>query len=297
MTIPQVGSADQLSPGLRRILAPNPSPMTHWGTNTYMLGTGKVAVIDPGPANPDHLQAILRALAPGEVITHIFVTHPHLDHSPLARPLSKATGAPIYGFGPPTAGRSPIMQRLATQGIGGGEGVDHTFHPDTTLMDGDELGTADWHLRALHTPGHFAGHLCFAWGDRLFSGDHVMGWASSLISPPDGDMGQYIATLHLLAAAPWAQFFPGHGAPINDPTARLADLIRHRQMRETALLDALAQGANDLNTLTAMVYTDTPSALLAAASRNLLAHLIDLTERNLVTAKPDLRVDANFKRI
>lgn len=297
MTAPQTGHADPIAPGLRRILAPNPSPMTHWGTNTYLLGRGQIAVIDPGPANPDHLQAILNALLPDEEITHIFVTHPHLDHSPLARPLAAATGAPIHGFGPPAAGRTAVMHHLAAQGIGGGEGVDHDFHPDVTLSDGEEVRTADWHLRALHTPGHFAGHLCLAWGDRLFSGDHVMGWASSLISPPDGDMGQYVAALHRLAATPWAQFYPGHGAAIPDPAARLAALIAHRQMRETAVLDALARGAAYLHALTTLVYTDTPQSLLPAARRNLLAHLVDLTQRNLVHAQPDLSPDAQFSLI
>lgn len=297
MSNPQPGRVAHPEPGLRQILAPNPSPMTHWGTNTYIVGSGQVAVIDPGPANLDHLQAILRALTRGETISHILVTHPHLDHSPLAALLSDATGAPIYGFGPPTAGRTRQMHDLAALSIGGGEGVDHAYTPHLAVSDGDMLTGPNWQLRAMHTPGHFAGHLSFAWGERLFSGDHIMGWASSLISPPDGDMGQYMASLHRLAAQTWSRIYPGHGAPVDTPAGRIHHLIQHRHARETALLSALSQGASTLPALTAIVYADTPKNLLAVASRNLLAHLIDLKERNLIDAAPGLALDAHFKRI
>lgn len=295
--IARAPSAETLEPGLRRILAPNPSPMTERGTNTYILGQGSVAIIDPGPDLPAHLQTILAALAPQERISHIFVTHAHLDHSPLAKPLARITSAPILGFGPPDAGRSPQMQALAAQGIGGGEGVDIGFAPDIQLSDGDTVEGAGWQLRARHTPGHFAGHLCFAWGNRLFSGDHVMGWASSLVSPPDGDMADYRRSLAYLAAHPWDRFYPGHGAPIDQPAARLAELIAHRMTREAAILAALNHGPATLKTLTPMVYADTPPALYPAAKRNLLAHLIDLTERNLVSATPALSPEAVFIKI
>ncbi|HEX9857984.1 MAG TPA: MBL fold metallo-hydrolase, partial [Paracoccaceae bacterium] len=292
---PQPGHCVTLEPALRRILAANPSPMTHWGTNTFLIGTGEVAVIDPGPALPDHLNAILRALAPGERISHILVTHAHLDHSPLARPLAQATGAPVLGFGPAEAGRSPLMQRLAALGeTGGGEGVDRDFAPDIALADGALIRGPGWELQALHTPGHFAGHLCFAWGARLFSGDHAMGWASSLVSPPDGDMGAYMASLERLAQRRWQVMHPAHGAPVADPAARLAALAAHRREREAAILTALAQGPATLPRLTAAIYADTPPALLPAAARNLFAHLIDLAQRNLITAQPALTPDARF---
>ncbi|MGB8813039.1 MAG: MBL fold metallo-hydrolase [Paracoccaceae bacterium] len=295
---PEPGHCQSLEPGVRRVLAPNPSPMTHWGTNTYLIGTGSVAVIDPGPALPTHFNAILAALSAGERITHILVTHAHLDHSPLARPLAQATGAKVFAFGTATAGRSTRMQQLAMSGdAGGGEGLDHGFSPDETLADGDSVASDDWALLAHHTPGHISGHLCFALDDWLFSGDHVMGWASSLISPPDGDMAAYRASLALLAARPWRQFFPAHGSSIANPDARLAFLADHRKQREAAILAALAQGAQTLPALIARVYTDTPKALLPAASRNLLAHLIDLEDRNLIAAYPSLSVTARFSLI
>lgn len=283
-----------LEPGLRLVLAPNPSPMTHWGTNTYIVGTGEVAVIDPGPLLPDHLAALLAALDPGERITHILVTHAHLDHSPLARPLAEQTGAAILAHGDARSGRSARMQAL--EGLAGGEGVDAQFAPDICLQDGDSVSGPDWALTALHTPGHMGGHLCLGWEDRLFSGDHVMGWAPSLVSPPDGDMTDYMASLTRLEQHPWRRAFPAHGAPIEAPHARIADLTQHRRGREAAILAALAGGPSDLDTLTAHVYQDIPPALLPAARRNLLAHLIDLEHRNEIFANPAPLPDAQFSR-
>ncbi|MDZ4096603.1 MAG: MBL fold metallo-hydrolase [Paracoccaceae bacterium] len=294
---PQAGLCQVIAPGLRRVLAPNPSPMTHWGTNTFLIGQGEVAVIDPGPALPLHQAAILAALHPGERISHIFVTHAHLDHSPLAASLSRMTGAPILGFGPALAGRSAVMQRLAgLADVGGGEGVDIAFSPDVLLADRTCITGPGWTLETIHTPGHFAGHLCFAWNDTLFSGDHVMGWASSLVSPPDGDMAAYMASLARLAARKWRLACPAHGAPIGDVAARLAFLAAHRHDREAAILAALDSGPTTLPVLTAMIYADTPPALLPAAARNIFAHLIDLETRNLVFAHPDLTSAALFSR-
>lgn len=296
--IPTPGEAVTLEPGLRRVLAPNPSPMTLFGTNTYLLGEGAVAVIDPGPALPQHQAAILAALHPGERISHILVTHSHLDHSPLARDLSQATGAPVLGFGPSDAGRSPVMQALAEGGLaGGGEGVDAAFRPDVEMPDGASVEGAGWRLDALHTPGHFGNHLCFRWGRRVFSGDHVMGWASSLVSPPDGDMGAYMASLERLAAAGPSRLYPGHGAPVADPAARIAELAAHRRARERQLLDALAAAPADAATLTRAIYTDTPPALLPAAARNVFAHLIDLWQRGLVACHQAPAFSHQFRRI
>lgn len=274
-----------LEPGLRLVLAPNPAPMTGRGTNTYLLGQGRVAVIDPGPALPDHLAAILSALDTGESVSHIFVTHSHLDHSPLARPLADATGAPILAFGDSRAGLSPRMAALAARGLAGGEGVDAGFAPDIAIADGETVEGQNWALRALHTPGHMGNHLCLDWGGRIFSGDHVMGWASSLVSPPDGDMGAYMASLDRLGRAGATRLYPGHGDPVADPAARIAQLAAHRRDREAQVLAALAQGPADAPALARRIYTDTPAALLPAAARNVLAHLIDLEDRKLVEAR------------
>lgn len=282
------GKVTRLEAGLRMVLAGNPSPMTGRGTNTYIVGSGAVAVIDPGPDDTRHMAAILAALEPGERISHILVTHAHLDHSPLSRALSGRTGAPVLAFGGAGAGRSATMAALAHTGLlRGGEGVDTGFAPDRTLADGDIVRGGDWALRAIHTPGHFANHLSFAAtlpdGPVIFSGDHVMGWATSLVSPPDGDMGAYFRSLDRLAREPARRFHPGHGDPVADPAARIAELRTHRRMREAQILAALASGPANAATLARSIYLDTPPALLPAAERNVLAHLIDLSEQGRVT--------------
>ncbi|BBU56459.1 MBL fold hydrolase [Mameliella alba] len=295
---PRTGIAETLAPGLRRVLAPNPSPMTFRGTNTYLLGTGGIAVIDPGPDDPTHLQALLDALTPGQEITHILVTHAHLDHSPLARDLSRRTGAPVLGFGPAQAGRSAIMRKLANEGlVGGGEGVDSGFVPDIVLADGDTVAGDGWTVEALHTPGHMANHLSFAWGDVLFSGDLVMGWATSLVSPPDGDLTAFMASLERLQERPWSLFHAGHGAPVTAPAERLEALLTHRRGRETAILEALTQTPATARDLAERIYTDVPPALLPAATRNVLAHLIDLTSKSRVAPVGDLSAEAVFRSI
>ncbi|NNK67305.1 MAG: MBL fold metallo-hydrolase [Rhodobacteraceae bacterium] len=293
---PEPGQCVELASMVRRILAPNPSPMTFWGTNTYLVGDATLAVIDPGPDDTRHLAAILSAIG-GAAVSHILITHAHRDHSPGAAALSAETGAPIYGFGPPDAGRTPVMQDLAARGLaGGGEGVDMGFAPDVTLADGAQISSPDWRMTTLHTPGHFAGHLSFALDDLIFTGDHVMGWASTLISPPDGDVAAFLSSCDVLAARKARRFFPGHGAPVDDPAPRLDWLVAHRKDREAQILDALHDGPADAATLAAKLYTDTPASLMPAAARNVLAHLIDLTERRIVSPDPDLRAEAVFTR-
>lgn len=295
---PRPGEAEQLAPGLRRVLAPNASPMTFRGTNSYLLGTGGIAVIDPGPDDDSHLRALLSALQPGQKITHILVTHAHLDHAPLARRLSRETGAPVLGFGPAEAGRRPVMQRLAAEGlVGGGEGVDSAFQPDIDLADGDHVEGDGWTVEALHTPGHMANHLAFASGDVLFSGDLVMSWATSLVSPPDGDLTAFMASLERLQERRWRTFHGGHGAPVLDPAARLDSLLRHRRGRESSILQALTEGPATAATLAQRIYTDTPSALLPAAERNVLAHLIDLYGKSIVQSKGELSSSVKFRLI
>ncbi|MGO4909339.1 MBL fold metallo-hydrolase [Pseudorhodobacter sp. W20_MBD10_FR17] len=281
--------------GLRRITAPNPSPMTLHGTNSYLIGTGEVALLDPGPDIAAHATALRNALHKGERISHIFVTHAHLDHSPLARPMAAALGAKIYAYGPATSGRSPQMQALADAGlIAGGEGIDSTFTPDIMLADGDTVSHGDWSLTALHTPGHLSNHLCFASGTTLFSGDHVMGWASSLVSPPDGDMAAYMTSTRRLAAQSWQIIHAGHGDAITAPANRLAFLIHHREQRETEILAKLTQGTRTVQSLTQALYADTPASLHPAAQRNVLAHLLDLIQQGRVTAHPSPSFSAQY---
>ncbi len=296
---PPTGRMQSIAPGIRRIIAPNPSPMTLWGTNTFVLGEGEVTVLDPGPPIRAHYDAILAGLGAGERVARIVVTHAHIDHSPLARPLSEATGAKVHAFGPATAGRSEVMRDLVARGMSsGGEGIDHDFMPDVPLEDGErvDIGNGLW-IEAVWTPGHLSNHLCFALDDTLFTGDHVMGWASTLISPPDGDLTAFMSSCRKLAARDDRILYPAHGAEIADPAARLAWLIAHRESREAEILAALTSGPATAAALTRAIYTDTPPALIAAAERNVFAHLIDLTNRAITRATPRLNINARFHRI
>lgn len=288
-------TGDDLGDGIWRLRADNRSPMTGDGTNSYLIhGPEGAVLIDPGPALPAHLAAILRALQ-GRRLAAVLVSHAHLDHSALAPALAAETGAQVLAFGAARDGRSPLMQRLASDGLQGGEGLDHGFAPDQRLVDGQFLTLAGLRIEVLHTPGHMAGHLSFALGQRLFSGDHVMGWSTSLISPPDGDMGDYMAALARLAARDWQDFLPGHGATVKDPAARLAELIRHRKSREAAILSALRNAPATAKDLAHAIYLDTPPALLPAAARNILAQLIDLYSRNEIEPVGPLTAKAKFK--
>jgi glyoxylase-like metal-dependent hydrolase (beta-lactamase superfamily II) len=295
---PEVGVAEAIAPGLRRITAPNASPMTFRGTNTYLLGENEIAVIDPGPVDAAHLEAILLATGGGARISHILVTHSHVDHSPLARRLSELTGAPVLAFGDTRAGRSARMVRLAgSADLGGGEGVDMGFRPDIFLTDGENISSRDWTLTALTTPGHFGNHLCFTWEAEaaLFSGDHVMSWATTLVSPPDGDLGAFMGSLRKLAGREAEQrYFPGHGAPLDDPQGMINHQISHRRMRESQILSALDHGPASARHLAERIYTEIPTALIPAASRNVFAHLIDLLDKNRVELRGNLAADSRF---
>lgn len=269
--------------------------MTQAGTNSFVLGTDEVAVIDPGPESPAHCAALLEAIA-GRPLRAILVTHSHLDHSPGAAALARATGAPVMAFGPSDAGRTPIMAELAD--IGGGEGVDRAFVPDVTLTDGATVAGDGWTLRAHWTPGHMANHLSFEWVERgaVFTGDTVMGWASTMISPPDGDLSQFMASMDRLEALDAQVFHAGHGAPIASPAARCRDLRAHRLARTEAFLAALPDHPT-IPALVAHVYADTPPALHGAAARNVLAHLLHLIEAGQVAAEPGAALGTRYTRL
>ncbi len=287
----------KLEADLRVIRAPNPSPMTQAGTNTYLLGEGELCLIDPGPDDDTHLATILECIAPLGTLGYILVTHTHLDHSALALRLARETGAEILGFGDYRAGRSELMTCLADQGLsGGGEGVDYSFLPNRALADDACVPLAGEQIRVFWTPGHASNHLCFQWRGAVFSGDHVMGWSTTFVSPPDGDLGAYMRSLTRLETASPRRLYPGHGDPVDDPAARIADLRRHRLMREHAILTALASGPKTISSLVSAIYTDTPVSLHHAAARNVFAHLIDLHERGLVTTGTELSPEAVFFR-
>ncbi|MEM9196986.1 MAG: MBL fold metallo-hydrolase [Pseudomonadota bacterium] len=290
-TVP--GEVERLEPGIRAITAPNASPMTFTGTRSYLVGEGTVALIDPGPDIAVHGRAIRAALAPGERISHILVTHSHVDHSPLARRIAAETGAPVHGFGAHGAGMRPAMAEMAAEAgragesLGGGEGADTGFAPDVALADGAIVEGDGWRLTALHTPGHLSNHLCFALegggaqAGAVFSGDHVMGWATTLVSPPEGDLTAFMASLRRLAGRSDRVYHPGHGAPVADPAGVVAHILAHREMRESQIRTALRDGPADAVTLARRIYIDLDARLLPAATRNVLAHLLDLSERGL----------------
>jgi len=282
---------------VRRVRAGNASAMTGSGTNSYIVGRGQVAVIDPGPDDPAHLTALLATLSPGEEVAAILVTHAHLDHTALVPRLAALTGAAVHAFGRAGDGRSALMQRLADDGLSpGGEGVDLDFAPDHRLPDGACLTIGGLTIEAIHTPGHMGGHLSFACDGVLFSGDHAMGWASSLISPPDGDMGAYMASLEKLAQRPWQRMLPGHGDEVAAAAVRLEQLAAHRRQREAEVLAEVTRSPGTAAQIAARVYHDTPPALLPAATRNVLAHLVDLAERNLCTPQGPISAKTTFGR-
>ena len=292
---PPSGISEDIYPNLKRIIAPNPSPMTFWGTNTYILGTNELAIIDPGPAVQSHFDAIMSSLNKNQSITHILITHSHIDHSPLAKQLSERTSAPILAFGESSSGKSTIMTNL--KNLDGGEGIDYDFKPDVTLNDNQILKNKEWCIKSLHTPGHMGNHLCFSWEGEsiLFSGDLVMGWATSMVSPPDGDLTDFMNSIKSLQLrSPDKLFFPGHGAPIKNPSLRLQELYEHRKKREGEILSALETGLATISEITESVYADLDKRLITAAKRNVLAHLIDLTSRKICEVSKEITTNSRF---
>jgi glyoxylase-like metal-dependent hydrolase (beta-lactamase superfamily II) len=287
------GVAETLSPLVRRVVARNASPFTFKGTGTYVIGHGKVAVIDPGPDLAEHVEALLDALR-GETVTHIAITHTHLDHSPAAAALKRATGARTFGYGRHGSGRAE--DRSA---IGGTteEGGDHQFVPDATLREGDTIAGPDWHLTAVETPGHTSNHLCFALEEErtLFTGDHVMGWSTSVITPPDGDMSAYLRSLDKILRRADALYRPTHGPEISDPHPFVASFIAHRHERSDAILARLAAGDDTIEAIVRAVYVGLDPRLTAAAGRSVLAHLVQLVEDGRVACDGPPRLGAKFR--
>jgi glyoxylase-like metal-dependent hydrolase (beta-lactamase superfamily II) len=269
-------------------VARNPSPFTFRGTGTYVIGSGEVAVIDPGPDLTEHVEALLAGLA-GERVTHILITHTHRDHSPAAAALKAATGAPTWGFGPHAGG---VRGEPGVE-----EGGDWEFVPDVAVRDGERITSRGWRFAAVHTPGHTSNHLCFALEDSgiLFSGDHVMGWSTSVISPPDGDMAAYMASLDKLLGRPDTVYWPTHGPAIGEPKRYVRAFIAHRRDREAGILDCLAAGVEEIDAIVERLYVGLQPGLHRAAGRSVQAHLIDLIERGIVECDGPPTADTRYR--
>ena len=264
------------------ILAPNPSAMTYKGTNTYILGNSELAIIDPGPINDEHLSNILKVVDERPV-KFVFLTHSHIDHSPLAEILSQELGTPTYAFGSSKSGLSSTMLNLIAQGYeSAAEGIDYVFMPDHFIKNGDIFELNDVNITAIHTPGHMGNHMCFQYDKILFSGDHIMDWSTSMISPPYGDLTQFMDSCRLLQTKQFDLFLPGHGDPVSNPNERLKFIINHRLQREDQIFSTISKTPMSMYEITASVYKDLDKSLFQAAIRNVFAHLIDLNARGLV---------------
>ncbi|HEY0028739.1 MAG TPA: MBL fold metallo-hydrolase [Allosphingosinicella sp.] len=273
------GRIERVAPLVRRLLAPNPSPFTYTGTQVFIVGDGEVAVIDPGPDDPVHIEALLSALA-GEHVSAILCTHTHRDHSPASRALAAATGAPIVGCAP---------LPLAAEDIRSDESFDPDYRPDRVLADGESLSVPGWTLEAVATPGHTSNHLCFALPETktLFSGDHVMGWSTSIVAPPDGDMGDYMRSLDKLLARDDSIYLPTHGPAVTDPHAHVQRLIAHRRGREDQIVAHLGGGGARIGDMVRHMYREVDPGLHPAAALSVLAHLLDLKSRGRVRVEGD----------
>ena len=285
-------TVDSPMPLVRRIMADNPGPFTFKGTLSYIVGQGKVAIVDPGPDDPAHIAALLAAVR-NETVTHIFVTHTHRDHSPAVPAIKHATGATVYAEGPHRAAR-PLH-------IGEQKRLDHSgdmdFRPDVALKDGEIVAGDGWTVEAVATPGHTANHMAYALKEQnaLFCGDHVMGWATSIVAPPDGAMSDYMASLEKLRKRGETVYFPGHGPAIKDAGRFVAYYILHRKAREASILHRLAKGATDISTIVRAIYIGLDPRLTGAAGLSVLAHMEDLVTRGLVATDGPPSIDGVYR--
>jgi glyoxylase-like metal-dependent hydrolase (beta-lactamase superfamily II) len=286
------GKVEEVVPGIRRLLANNPSPFTFKGTVSYIVGRGQVAVIDPGPLDEAHIAALLDAVR-GETVTHVFVTHTHRDHSPAVPRIKAATGALVLAEGPHRAAR-PVHIGEAPR-LDASNDVE--FRPDRALADGETVRGAGWTIEAVATPGHTANHMAFAYQEAniLFSGDHVMAWSTPIVAPPDGAMSDYMASLDKLAQRSEPVYLPGHGGVVREAPRFVAHYIRHRQARETAILRRLAKGETDIPAIVRAIYIGLDSRLIRAAGLSVLAHLEDLVTRGLVATDGQPALDGRYR--
>ncbi len=286
------GLVKEVAPGVRALVANNPSPFTFKGTVSYIIGRGKVAILDPGPDDDAHIGALLDAVR-GETVTDIFVTHTHRDHSPGVPKVKAATGATVYAEGPHRLAR-PLhigeARRLDAS-------ADMDFAPDIALADGQTVEGDGWAMEAITTPGHTANHMAFALAhsDILFSGDHVMAWSTSIVAPPDGAMSDYMASLHKLAKRNERLYLPGHGGPVRDAPRFVASYIRHRQGRESSILHRLGKGAADIPTIVKAIYIGLDARLLGAAALSTMAHLEDLVARGIVATDGPPSIEGTYR--
>lgn len=282
------GVIEEITPMIRRVVARNPSPFTFRGTGTYLIGHGCVAVIDPGPASDEHVQAIMGGLK-GEEITHILVTHTHQDHCSACDALQAVCGAKTYGFGPHGAGK-------LESGVKVEEGGDMKFVPDIEVRHGDIIDGNGWSVECVHTPGHTSNHICYQLRQErtLFTGDHVMAWSTSIISPPDGDMADYMSSLELLLDRDDSVYWPTHGPGIDDPKPFVSSFIAHRLERETQILKNLRDGLHGISDMVPLMYQELPPAMYPAAAHQVFATMIYLVERDLVVCDGALALDAGY---
>jgi glyoxylase-like metal-dependent hydrolase (beta-lactamase superfamily II) len=284
---PVYGVAQRLSLRIERLLAHNPSPFTFRGTGVYLVGDDKqVAVIDPGPDDPEHIKSLIAAIGARKV-DHILITHTHRDHSPAAAVLKQVTGAKTYGFGPHARHDGDVE-----------EGGDHSFMPDILVRDGDAIAGDAYHFQCVFTPGHTSNHVCYALEEEnaLFTGDHVMGWSTTVIAPPDGNMGDYMQSLEKVIARRDRILYPTHGSPILKPGRFLRAYLSHRKMRETQIVRAIKRGQNTVPLLVETLYAGLKPGLLRAARLTVEAHLLHMTGDGRVRALPDGRYELSMAR-
>ena len=288
---PQYGETVKVADNVRRLTAANSGPFTFTGTNSFIIGAGRVAILDPGPDDPGHIRALLDAVA-GESVEAILVSHTHRDHSPGARYVREATGAPVLAAGPHIAARP--LQAGETNRLDAS--ADHEFSPDEALADGAQFTIGDTTLTAVATPGHTANHLAFAMPEAgiLFSGDHVMAWSTTVVAPPDGAMGDYMASLDRLLTRNDRLYLPAHGGPVNDPARYVRGLRGHRKMRERAILERLHKGDATIAGIVVNIYRDIDPKLHGAAALSVFAHLEELVANGLVSTPGEVRLDSEF---